>query len=80
MAGAAPQGYGNDRRSVVEAEGRVREVHRRTREEGTMPEAEGNRRASMRGRILFGIAGAIILMGSLLVRPAQAQLLDVPKT
>ena len=34
----------------------------------------------MRGKILVGIAGAIILMSSLLVRPAQAQLLEVPKT
>ena len=58
----------------------MREFHRRTHEEGTTREARGDRRASMRGRMLVGIAGAIILMSSLLVRPAQSQLLDVPKT
>jgi hypothetical protein len=49
-------------------------------EEGWVRGERGNGRRVLCARMLAGAAGVIILLGSLFVAPAQAQLLDVPKT
>jgi carbohydrate-selective porin OprB len=49
-------------------------------EEGWVRGERGNGRRVLCARMLAGAAGVIILLGSLFVAPAQAQLLDVLKT